>query len=309
MSKNIAFLMDPIDKIDFKSDSTLRLMWEATRRNYNVFYFTPNEMFLLNNKVLANIRIFKDKIEDTKSITCTKAIQKELKEMDIIFIRQNPPFDLKYITSTYLLEKLKDDCLIINNPTEIRNCPEKIFVTNFPTITPDTLISHNEKEIIDFLYKHKKIILKPLYSFGGDDITLVEQYDKNKINLYLKRYIEPIIAQVFIENIHIGDKRIIMLNGKPIGAILRTPEQGSIKSNLVAGGKATKTSLNARDLNICELIGDELKKRGLILVGIDIIDGYLTEINVTSPTGITVINQLESTKLESKIWDEIEKIQ
>jgi glutathione synthase len=233
-----------------------------------------------------------------------------LTDFDVILVRQDPPFDMNYLTTTYFLEKIKDLVLIVNDPSNIRNCPEKLFVTNFPNLTPPTIISSNLEIIKEFHKEHKKIILKPLYSFGADGVILIDETSQNlnsNFEMMQKLYKTPLIAQKFLEEIGNGDKRIFLLDGEPIGAVARVAQKGEIRSNLHIGGSAQKAQLTNRDLEICREISPHLKKLNLLLVGIDVIGDYLTEINVTSPTCIPEINELNNQKLQTKILESIEK--
>jgi len=311
MTLSIAILMDPLEKLNVKSDSTLVLAAEARRRGYNVHCFGPGDLILKNAQVFANLSELHITSGETLKFSAINPKFTLLETMDIIFIRQDPPFDMTYLTTTYLLELISDKVLIINNPTEIRNCPEKLFLNKFPKLLPPTIITRDKNQIEEFLSEHKQIVLKPLYAFGGRDVFYVKLGDENFnpiFEILREKYNDLIIAQKYLTEVKEGDKRIILVNGKPIGALLRIPGKNQIRANLAVGGKAEKTTLTRREQEICKTIGPELKKKGLILVGIDVIGDYLTEINVTSPTGIVAINQLENSKIESVIWDEIENI-
>jgi glutathione synthase len=303
--------MDDIFSINIKTDTTFLMLLEAQNRGHDIYFYTPET--LSYNVHQQNIFATISKIKLNNSSSFCEILEKKnekLTNFDVILIRQNPPFDMNYITSTYFLEKIMDLVLIINNPQNIRNCPEKIFVTNFPKLTPPTIITSDFEAIKEFHKKYKKIILKPLYSYGADGVFLIDEFGLNlnsTLEIMQKTYLSPIIAQKFIDEISFGDKRIFLLDGEPIGAISRNPQSGEIRSNLHIGGNASIAHLNARDLEICNTIKSELKKLDLLLVGIDVIGDYLTEINVTSPTCIPEINHFHNLKLERKIIDIIEE--
>ena len=311
MKKSVGILMDSISKLNLESDSTLRLAWEAVRRNYILYYFRPEDLFFQENECFALAQIFKPVPDDFNIIEFGEKKKLSLKSLDIIFVRHDPPFDITYITATYLLEKIANKVLIVNNPTEIRNCPEKLFLNKFPEITPPTVISSNQTIITEFLEECEEIVLKPIYAHGGKDVFYLHKNDPNFKAIFdhlLDRYKTHIIAQKYISDVTKGDKRIMLLDGKPIASLLRVPNSNEIRANLAQGGKAEIADLTKRDLEICNIIGGELKKRGLIFVGIDVIGDYLTEINVTSPTGIASFNALHNTRIEEQIWDKVEDI-
>jgi len=303
--------MDDIFSINIKTDTTFLMLQEAQNRGHEIFYYMPQSMFLdvKKQKICAQI----SKIKLNNSSNFCEILEKKyqnLTDFDVILVRQDPPFDMNYLTTTYFLEKIKDLVLIVNDPSNIRNCPEKLFVTNFPNLTPPTIISSNLEIIKEFHKEHKKIILKPLYSFGADGVILIDESSQNlasNFEMMQKLYKTPLIAQKFLEEIGNGDKRIFLLDGEPIGAVARVAQKGEIRSNLHIGGSAQKAQLTNRDLEICREISPHLKKLNLLLVGIDVIGDYLTEINVTSPTCIPEINELNNQKLQTKILESIEK--
>ena len=303
--------MDDIFSINIKTDTTFLMLQEAQSRGYEIFYYTPQSMFfnVKKQKIFAQI----SKIKLNNSSNFCEILEKKyqnLADFDVILVRQDPPFDMNYLTTTYFLEKIKDLVLIVNDPSNIRNCPEKLFVTNFPNLTPPTIISSNLAIITEFHTEHKKIILKPLYSFGADGVILIDESSQNlasNFEMMQKLYKTPLIAQKFLAEISSGDKRIFLLDGEPIGAVSRVAQMGEIRSNLHIGGSAQKAQLTNRDLEICREISPHLKKLNLLLVGIDVIGDYLTEINVTSPTCIPEINELNNQKLETKILEVIER--
>ena len=303
--------MDDIFSINIKADTTFLMLQEAQSRGYEIFYYTPQSMFLDVKKQKICAQISKIKLNNSSSFC--EILEKKyqnLTDFDVILVRQDPPFDMNYLTTTYFLEKIKDLVLIVNDPSNIRNCPEKLFVTNFPNLTPPTIISSNLEIIKEFHKEHKKIILKPLYSFGADGVILIDESSQNlasNFEMMQKLYKAPLIAQKFLSEISNGDKRIFLLDGEPIGAVARVAQKGEIRSNLHIGGSAQKAQLTNRDLEICREISPHLKKLNLLLVGIDVIGDFLTEINVTSPTCIPEINELNNQKLQTKILEAIEK--
>ncbi|WP_108784440.1 glutathione synthase [Wolbachia endosymbiont of Bemisia tabaci] len=298
----VAFQMD--ESINFEADTTFSLIKEAQRRRYEIFVYVPNNLALKLNQPIALAQ--KVSVDDCSFISKEDVVI-NLNEMGIIFIRQNPPFDMRYITTTYILEKTT--ALVINNPTEIRNCPEKLITSLFPELIPSTLITENISIIRDFYHNHKDIVLKPLYSYGGIDVIRVQ--DENSIQviveLIIAKYECPVIAQAFCKNID-RDKRILLLDGKPIGIMKRVPKtSGEIRTNVRLGASFEPAEMNDRDNEICNKIGPELKKRGLMFVGIDIMDDFLLEINTTSPTGVVYINKLYNISLERNLWNAFEE--
>ncbi len=305
--------MDEMLGINIETDSTFAILLEAQNRGHEIFYYLPSSLTydFVQKKLSALVK--KIRLKNSKQNHCEiiSSEERDLREFDVILVRQDPPFDMNYITSTYLLERVKDQVLILNNPSEIRNSPEKIFIANFSDLTPPTLISNDIKKIAAFRDEHGSIVLKPLYACGGDGVILLQKNDPNLNSVFdmmVKAYQTPVIAQKFLPEVKNGDKRIILLNGRPIGAISRIAKTGEIRSNLHIGGDAKKATLSKKDQEICEHIGPELKKRGLFFVGIDVIGDYLTEINVTSPTCILEINQFDNVKLEKEVVDGIEEL-
>ncbi len=299
----VAFQMDK--NINFETDTTFALIKEAQRRKHEIFIYVPNNLALNLNQPIA---LAQKVSADDSSFTSRKDVIINLNEIEIIFIRQNPPFDMRYITTTYILEKAS--ALVINNPTEIRNYPEKLITSLFPELTLPTLITENISMIRNFYHNHdKNIILKPLYSYGGNDVIRVRDESNIQVivELMISKYKCPIIAQAFCENID-KDKRILLLDGQPIGVMKRVPRVSEeIRTNLQLGASFLPVEMSDRDNEICNKIGPELKKRGLIFVGIDIIDNFLLEINTTSPTGVVYINKLYNIALEKKLWDTFEE--
>ena len=312
MSKRlkIAFLMDPLENLDLKGDTTFALAIEAQKRNHDINHFKPEDLNLKSNKVIANIckfqLFYKDGID---SFNYNVRNLELLSNYDVVMMRQDPPFDLSYITATHILEKLPKKTLVVNNPYEVRNAPEKIFVTNFSDLMPKTLISKNIKVIKSFRDEFKDIIVKPLYGNGGQGVFHIMPNDENLnsiLEMFFKHSNEPLMIQEYLPAVRNGDKRVILLNGECVGAINRVPSRGESRSNMHVGGRPEKTELTERDLFICKTISKSLKEKGLIFVGIDIIGDYLTEINVTSPTGIREIKTHNSINIEEMFWKFIE---
>lgn len=301
--------MDDISTINIKTDTTYLLLKYAQECGHEIFYYTPNSLYFDVNKKNIGAKISKILLNNSSNFyNILEENYYSLTDFDVILIRQDPPFNMNYITTTYFLEKIKDKVLVINEPSQIRNCPEKLFVTNFPDLTPPTLISADLDAIRKFHQQHQKIILKPLYSYGGDGVILIDETASNlttNFEMMTKLYHTPIIAQKFLSEVKNGDKRIFLLDGEPIGAISRMAQNGEIRSNLHIGGYAKKAELSLRDLEICNTISWSLKKLDLLLVGIDVIGDYLTEINVTSPTCIPEINFFNNTRLEKLILEKI----
>ena len=303
--------MDDIFSINKATDTTFLILLEAQKRGHDIFYYTPSTISfdVHQQNVAASIC----KIELNNSSNFCQIIEQKnqnLTNFDVVLVRQDPPFDMNYLTTTYFLEKIKDRVLIVNNPSNIRNCPEKLFVTNFPNYTPPTVISNDINIIKEFQEKYKEIIIKPLYSYGAEGIILINKGGDNLsavFEMMQKLYKTPIIAQKFLAEVKNGDKRIFLLDGEPIGAVGRFSAGTEIRCNLHIGGSAKKAELTARDLEICQALKPYLASLGLLLVGIDVIGEYLTEINVTSPTCIPEINLLNAVKLEEKILDKLEE--
>ena len=306
----IAFLMDPLDKLDLKSDTSFALALEAQIRGHVVYHFTPNELFLRSNTVLAKTcKLELSLINGDNSYKYHEKKVELLSDFDIVMMRQDPPFDMSYITATHILEKLSTKTLVVNNPFEVRNAPEKIFVTNFSHLMPETLITKDINIIKSFRDEFKDIVIKPLYGNGGQGVFHVQPDDENFysiLEMFFKQSNEPLMIQEYLKDVRNGDKRIILLNGEVVGALNRVPLKGESRSNMHVGGRPEKTSLTKRDKFICDEISHSLKKRGLYFVGIDVIGDYITEINVTSPTGIREIKLNDNTNIEEMFWKFIE---
>ena len=303
------FQMDDPKKINISEDSTYMIIKESLNRGIECFYNDPNWVYAdINRKNKIKSHIFRLFLKDNGKFTydIKNKINVDLENFSAIFIRQDPPYDMKYISNTYLLEQLKKP-MVINNPSELRNFPEKHIMMNFPDLTPSTIISSDVEVLIKFIEKNNEVILKPAYGNGGLGIVKVD-VSKRNIKNFLSKYIDqfsnnPIIAQRFLKNYVKGDKRVILINGNVKGSVLRVPKKNSIKSNFHAGGSAVKTSLNKKEKLICQKIKNFLINKKLYFVGIDIIDGFLTEINITSPTGIQEINRLDGVNIEKSIID------
>ena len=306
----IAFQMDPIENVDIYADSTFRLAEEAQNRGYDLYVYTPDDLTFNRGKIAAKVRSIslKRKIGDHVNFGAVELL--DLSEFGIIWLRQDPPFDMGYITNTHLLDLVSKKTLIVNNPFWVRNLPEKLLVLEFPDLIPDTVISRDLDEIKEFKREFKDIIVKPLYGNGGAGIFRLKEDDKNLTSLhelFSNISSEPLIAQAFLPDVKNGDKRIILVDGKPVGAINRVPKAGEIRSNMHVGGKAQPATLSQRDREICSTIGPTLKSKGQVFVGIDVIGDYLTEINVTSPTGIQELERFDKVNIAEMIWLAVEE--
>ena len=306
----IAFQMDPIEYVDINADSTFRLAEEAQNRGHDLYVYTPNDLTFNRGKVAAKARSIslKRKIGDHVNFGPVELL--DLSEFGVIWLRQDPPFDMGYITNTHLLDLVAKETLIVNNPFWVRNLPEKLLVLEFPDLIPDTVISRDLDEIKEFKREFKDIIVKPLYGNGGAGIFRLKEDDKNLTSLhelFSSMSSEPLIAQAFLPDVRNGDKRIILVDGSPVGAINRVPKAGEIRSNMHVGGKAEPAKLSQRDREICSAIGPTLKSKGQVFVGIDVIGEYLTEINVTSPTGIQELERFDNVNIAEMIWHAVEE--
>ena len=306
----IAIQMDPLESINIKSDSTYILALEAQKRGYQLFHYLPENLIYENGRVSALGNVFK--LFPNKKIFFKKYQTQKifLDDYDVILVRQDPPFNMSYITATYLLEKVSNKTLILNNPKSIRDNPEKLSMFNFKSVIPPTLISKNIKQCFNFQKKYKKTIIKPLYGNGGEGISKLEGIKvvlKRKILKLINKYKQPIVIQKYLSEIKEGDRRIILIDGEYVGSVARIPKKGSVTANFHTGGTAKKVGLIRRDKKICNILKPFLKKNKLFFTGIDIIGNYLTEINVTSPTGIQEINRLNGARLEKFFWDRVEK--
>jgi glutathione synthase len=309
VSLNIAVQMDPIERISIRGDSTFALLLEAQQRGYAVSYYTPDKLAMDGGKVFASVRPLQVRDVEGEHFTLGATRRTELTAFDVILLRQDPPFDLNYITTTHLLERVQGKTLVVNDPAQVRNAPEKMFVTEFPELMPPTLLTRDLAEIKAFRATHGDIVMKPLYGKGGEAVFLIEKEDPNFGSLYdlfSTSFREAWVNQKFLPAVRAGDKRIILVDGEFAGAVNRVPAADDIRSNMVRGGAAKATELTEREREICKRIGPALRERGLLFVGIDVIDGWLTEINVTSPTGIRAIKDLGGPDIAALIWDKIE---
>ena len=311
MSLNVAFQMDPIQSIDINGDSSFALALEAQTRGHVLFHYLPESLSLKHQRPVAKVNpLSVERVRDNHfslgdSITADLAT-----DFDVVLMRQDPPFDMSYITATHILEHAQPATLIVNDPENVRNAPEKLFVTHFTGVMPPTLITSDELEIFSFRKEYTDIIVKPLFGNGGAGVFHIKPDDENLsslIELHKTFYREPLIVQQYLPAVRRGDKRIILVDGIPVGGINRIPADGEARSNMHVGGTPLKCDLTDRDREICEQIGPSLRERGLLFVGIDVIGDYLTEINVTSPTGIQELDRFNDTNVAGLIWDAIEK--
>jgi glutathione synthase len=310
MALSVAIQMDPIERIDINGDSTFALALEAQARGYTLTYYGPRDLSFREGKVTARVRPLQVRAVKGDHFTLGDASVMDLSGADVVLMRQDPPFDMAYITATHILENIHPKTLVVNDPGHVRNAPEKIFVTQFEGLMPPTLITTDRAEINDFRAKYKDIIVKPLYGNGGAGVFRVKQDDENLgslLEMFTAFYREPVIVQRYLPEVRQGDKRIILVDGEFAGAINRVPAAGEARSNMHVGGRPEATTLTAREQHICDTIGPELKRRGLIFTGIDVIGDYLTEINVTSPTGIHEVKRFGGPDIAKLIWDAIEK--
>jgi len=310
MRLNIAVQMDPIELINTRGDSTFAMLLEAHARAYAISYYTPDRLSLSGSKVTASVASLK--VRDTVSdhFTLDEPHPADLSAFDVVLLRQDPPFDLAYISTTHMLERIHPKTLVVNDPAHVRNAPEKIFVTEFPDLMPPTLLTRDLAAIKAFRAEHGDIVMKPLYGKGGEAVFRVGREDLNFGSLYdlfTTMFREQWVVQKFLPAVKDGDKRIILVDGAFAGAVNRVPAPDDLRSNMVRGGVPKATELSARERHICERLGPALRERGLLFVGIDVIDGFLTEINVTSPTGIRAIKNLGGADIAALIWEKIEE--
>jgi glutathione synthase len=309
MKLKVAIQMDPIEGIDINADSTFRLAEEAQARGHELFYYNPDNLYWNDGRVMARGWPLTVQRVAGAHFTLGAEAGVDLAGFDVVWLRQDPPFDMGYITTTHLLEQIHPKTLVVNDPFWVRNFPEKLLVLQFPELIPPTLIARDLLTIRQFKDLHGDIILKPLYGNGGAGVFRLDPADRNLSSLHelftsLSR--EPLIAQKFLPDVSKGDKRIILVDGAPVGAINRVPARGETRSNMHVGGRPEKTGLTERDLEICAAIGPTLRDHGQIFVGIDVIGGSLTEINVTSPTGIQELERFDGINIAEKIWQAIE---
>ena len=310
MVLNVAVQMDPIERINIRGDSTFALLLEAQARRHALAYYPPDRLAQRDGIVFATVQPIVVRDVEGDHVTLGQPKRVELASFDVILMRQDPPFDLAYISATHMLERIHPGTLVVNDPAHVRNAPEKVFVTEFPDLMPPTLLTRDRDEIKAFRAEHGDIVMKPLYGKGGEAVFRLAREDLNFGSLYdlfAVTFREPWVVQKFLPAVREGDKRIILVDGEFAGAVNRIPAPDDLRSNMVRGGVPKATDLTPREREICARLGPALRERGLLFVGIDVIDGYLTEINVTSPTGIRAVKRLGGPDIAALIWDKIEK--
>jgi len=305
----IAFQMDPIGVVDVNADSSFRLAEEAQARGHELFYYQPDMLAYQEGRITARGQDMRVQRVAGDPAVLGEMREVDLADWDVVWLRQDPPFDMHYITSTHLLDRLAATTLVVNDPFWVRNYPEKLLVLDFPGLIPPTTIARDLDTIKAFKDRHGDVILKPLYGNGGAGVFRLDANDRNLTSLYelftgFSR--EPLIVQKFLPDVSNGDKRVILVDGEPVGAINRVPAKGEVRSNMHVGGRPEKIGLSERDLEICAAIGPLLREKGQVFVGIDVIGRYLTEINVTSPTGIQELERFDGVNIAAKIWEAIE---
>lgn len=310
MPLKVAVQMDPLEHVDIDADSSFRIMEEAQARGHSLFYYTPDKLSWRNGHVHATGRQVEIRREHGNHMVAGDPVEVDLADMDVVWLRQDPPFDMGYITTTHLLDFIHPATLVVNDPTWVRNFPEKLLVLQFPDLTPPTLVARDLEALRAFKAEHGDVILKPLYGNGGAGVFRLTKEDRNLSSLHelftsINR--EPLIMQKFLPAVSKGDKRVILVDGEPVGAINRVPAEGETRSNMHVGGRPEKVELTARDREICAAIGPTLREKGQIFVGIDVIGDWLTEINVTSPTGLQELERFDGTNVTAKIWEAIER--
>ena len=308
-SLKVAVQMDPISSINIDGDSTFALMLEAQARGHELWHYHVRHLALVGSRVIAQAEPVTVRRLKGDHFTLGEQREIDLAGFDVVLMRQDPPFDMAYITATHILEHIHPKTLVVNDPASVRNAPEKLFVTHFPDLMPETLITADIRLIRKFREKHGDIIVKPLFGNGGAGVFHVKPEDPNLnslLEMFTEKSREPVMVQRYVPDVRKGDKRIILVDGVAMGAINRVPAAGEARSNMHVGGRPEPTTLTEREKHICAMIGPELKKRGMIFVGIDVIGDYLTEINVTSPTGLQEIARFDGVHLEKAIWDAIE---
>ncbi|MCC6949319.1 MAG: glutathione synthase [Bradyrhizobiaceae bacterium] len=309
MALTVAVQMDPIERIKIAGDSTFAILLEAQARGHKLFYYTPDRLSMLDGEVAASVQPLAVRDKQGDHFTLGEAKRAGVAEFDVVLLRQDPPFDLAYITTTHLLERVHPKTFVVNDPASVRNAPEKMYVTEFTDLMPPTLLTRDIEEIKAFRAKHGDIVMKPLYGKGGEAVFLLRRDDLNFGSLYdlfSTTFREQWVVQKFLPEVKHGDKRIILVDGEFAGAINRVPAEGDLRSNMVRGGSPKATDLSKREQEICARLGPALRERGLLFVGIDVIDGFLTEINVTSPTGIRAIKNVGGPDIAAMIWKRIE---
>lgn len=309
MTLSVAIQMDHIATINIAGDTTFALALEAQRRGHSLFHYTPDRLSLEGSQVFARIEPLAVRDQKGQHFTLGDTERADLSGMDVVLLRQDPPFDMAYITTTHILERIHPDTLVVNDPMWVRNSPEKIFVMEFPELMPETIITRDPAEIAAFRREHRDVIIKPLYGNGGAGVFHLREDDRNLASLlemFGQMFREPFIVQRYLKEVRGGDKRIILIDGKAVGAINRVPAENEARSNMHVGGRAEKTHLTRREEEICEAIGPALRQRGFLLVGIDVIGNYITEINVTSPTGIREVARFGGADIAALFWDAVE---
>ena len=310
MSLKIAVQMDPIQRINIKGDSTFALLLEAQKRGHKLSYYTTDRLAMLNGRVFSTVESLTVRDQAGDHFTLDEPRRVELAEFDVVLLRQDPPFDLAYITSTHLLERIHPKTLVVNDPAHVRNAPEKIFVTQFTDLMPPTLITRDLAEIKAFRAEHNDIVMKPLYGHGGGAVFRITRDDLNfgsLFDMFSVTFREQWVVQKFLPAVKQGDKRILLVDGEFAGAVNRIPAADDLRSNMVRGGAPAATDLTAREREIIKRLGPPLRERGMIFVGIDVIGDWITEINVTSPTGIRAVKNLGGPDAAAMVWDVIEK--
>lgn len=309
MSLTVALQMDPMETVAIDADSTFALAEEAQRRGHRLFHYLPRTLRLESGKVSASGHgVTMQRVAGAPAIFGA-AETVDLADFDVVLLRQDPPFDLTYITTTHILEHIHPKTLVVNDPAGVRNAPEKLLITHFPELMPPTLVTADRAAIREFRAEHQDIILKPLFGAGGAGVFHIKPEDENLgalLDMFLTHSAEPLMIQAYIPAVRVGDKRIILIDGEPGGALNRVPKAGDARSNMHVGGAAEASKLTPRDREICERLGPTLKDQGLLFVGLDVIGDYVTEINVTSPTGLQEIRRFDGTNLAADIWDAIE---
>ncbi|MFV0493299.1 MAG: glutathione synthase [Pseudorhodobacter sp.] len=310
MSLKVALQMDPVGSVDIDADSTFRIAIEAQERGHSLFFYTPDQLAFREGRIMARGRSIRLQRVRGDHVSYGEVQEVDLSGFDVVWLRQDPPFDMAYTTTTHLLEMIHPETLVVNDPFWVRNFPEKLLVLRFADLTPPTMIARDLAMIREFKAEHGDVIVKPLYGNGGAGVFRLGPQDRNLASLHelftgINR--EPLIVQKFLPAVEKGDKRIILVDGDPVGAINRVPQAGETRSNMHVGGRAERVGLTDRDLEICAAIGPTLRDHGQIFVGIDVIGDWLTEINVTSPTGLQELERFDGTNAAGLIWDAIEK--
>ncbi len=307
---SVGFQMDPVDRIDIDADSSFRLALEAQARGHSLVYWIPDRLAYVEGRIMAQGQALEVRRERGNHATLGEMRRIDLSELDVVWLRQDPPFDMGYITNTHLLDRIHPETLVVNDPTWVRGWPEKLMVLDFPDLTPPTVVTRDLATLKAFKAKHGDVILKPLYGNGGAGVFRLTPQDRNLNSLHetfsaINR--EPLIMQKFLPAVSKGDKRVILVDGEPVGAINRVPAEGETRSNMHVGGRPEKVALTDRDREICAAIGPRLRDAGQIFVGIDVIGDWLTEINVTSPTGLQELERFDGTNASALIWEAIER--